>query len=378
MANPDVRRIALAAALGTSMLGTAVTLAGLPPAPLNTYFGSLDAYHLLAAGLGPREAFERARLVDRMDFLTITSPAYSSSLSASAASENARLEGRFVAMSGWRYSSTSDRSYVNVLELSDGPGGNIPLGRYDQFYRSWLPRLTDTTAGRPILQFGQPLDPASDYGVVDMNSLEALRQVSAPYVRTIQIAGGSCTGDRRRASDHVAMQPYLQYLNAGFRLAPTANPQNSLLTDGPDTDCRTAVLSRRLTKMDILDGIRQRRVYASEDRNLKVVFSINGQPMGSIVTMAAGTPLRIELIVSDPDEAGATYWFSLRRDTPGGELEAARELYGTDFTGDGTVVFAQFTHGASDEYFLARIVQESTDGTDSVWTAPIWLVSPPR
>lgn len=95
--------------------------------------------------------------------------------------------------------------------------------------------------------------------------------------------------------------------------------------------------------------------------------------MGSVVPLTEGTPLRIELTFSDPDEPRAHYWLSLRRDVPGGELDAARELSGTDFRGDGRVVFTQFRRTSADEYFLARIAQESGDGADSVWTAPIWL-----
>jgi hypothetical protein len=167
----------------------------------------------------------------------------------------------------------------------------------------------------------------------------------------------------------------LEYLNAGFRVAPTADWVPPLWR-GTRVDRRTAVLAPRLTKRDLLDAIRARRVYASDDPNLKVSFSINGHAMGSVVPLPSGAPLRIQLTFSDRDEPGTSYWLSLRRDTPGDELEATRELSGTDFRGDGTVVFTQFRHTTGEEYFLAHVVQESATGSDHVWTAPIWIVPP--
>jgi hypothetical protein len=72
------------------------------------------------------------------------------------------------------------------------------------------------------------------------------------------------------------------------------------------------------------------------------------------------------------------HWLSLRRDVPGGALDASRELFGTDYSGDGRVVFTQFSRSNRDEYFLLRILQEGNQGIDSVWTAPIWLTTSPK
>jgi hypothetical protein len=133
-------------------------------------------------------------------------------------------------------------------------------------------------------------------------------------------------------------------------------------------------VAQLLTKRDVLDSIRARRVYATDDRHLRVTFAINEYPMGSIASVPSGTPLRIELTFSNPEEPHASYWISLRRDTPGGALEAVQELAGTDFAGNGRVVFTQFSRSKGEEYFLAHIVQRSGTRTDHVWTAPIWLI----
>jgi hypothetical protein len=375
MARARLRFLLTAAA---ALAATASPDALFERASMNVYFGSLAGYGVDTRESGrSRQEFERARIVQGMDFLAMTSPTDAASVSAIAASLNTRLAGRFVAMYGWQYGATSHGSHVNVLEPSELRTEHaVPDSRYDLFYRSWLPQQMDTTGSLPIVQFAEPGDPDVDYGRRDVESLEGLRAITAPYVRTIQIARASYREANRGSASETRWRPYLNYLNAGFRVAPTADwdppPRR-----GTSVDQRTAVLAPRLSKLDLLDAIRARRVYASDDPNLKVSFSINQHPMGSVVPMPSGTPLRIELTFSDRDEPGASYWLSLRRDTPGGELEAASELSGTDFRGDGTVVFTQFRHTTGEEHFLAHVVQEGANGVDHVWTAPIWIV-PPR
>jgi hypothetical protein len=136
---------------------------------------------------------------------------------------------------------------------------------------------------------------------------------------------------------------------------------------------RTAVLAPALTKSAILEGIRLRRVYATQDKNLQIWFSINGKPLGSIIPVPANTPLQIKVTIDDKDEPNAKYRVSLRRDAVGGELEAEDELAGLDRIGNGEVVFDQFQHTTADEYFLVQVVQTGGDGADISWTAPIWV-----
>ena len=170
---------------------------------------------------------------------------------------------------------------------------------------------------------------------------------------------------------------YLQYVNAGFRLAPGAvHACTAAALQRCDAESsRTVVLARSLNKLAIVDAVTNRRVYASTDKNLGVRFSINGYPLGSVTPMTAGTPLRIEVRLSDPDEPSASYWVSLHHDEVGGPVEADRELSGTDLKGNGTIVFTQFRRGAHDEYFLLEVTQGAGAHEDVVWTAPIWLVS---
>lgn len=376
-----------------------------PPAvPLNAYFGNLHSHTAYSDGTGtPRQAYEHARAQGRLDFLAITehnhsnagstghdpdnlnlaldhslyNGAQASSLMSTAFSLNTQFANQFVALHGQEYSTNSEGNHVNVFDIGEVIDEDVvPNKRYDLFYQ-WITSRLDTTGRVPIVQLNHPKSLNEDYGVLNFGTIAATLAAARPFVRTMQIINGPHDAE---TSGHrvntIKSRTYLNYLDAGFRIAPTADQDNHFITHGTATDHRTVVLAPALTKRDILDGLRQRRVYASQDRNLRVHFTINGHPLGSVVALAPNTPIRVEVQLADPNEPAANYRVSLRRDEVGGEVEADREFAGSDRSGDGSVVFDQFAHGVSDEYFLVQVVQIGSDGADTAWTAPIWLVAP--
>jgi hypothetical protein len=393
-------------AVGVTALLLGVLQAASPvaqPGALNVFFGNLHSHTAYSDGTGtPQQAYTHARTQGDLDFLLISEHNHrnagstgndpqnlnmaldhtlyngpqAASLIQTANRFNQQFGNQFVALYGQEYSTNSDGNHVNVFEIGEVIDEDVvPNKRFDVFYQ-WLVSHPDS-AGRPaIVQFNHPKSFNQDYGVLNFGSIDALLPTAAPHVRTIQIINGphDATGPGNRINT-VKSRSYLQYLNAGFRLAPTADQDNHFITHGTATDHRTAVLAPSLTKANILDGIRQRRVYASQDKNLRIFFTINANPLGSVVQLSQGTPLDIRVRLEDPDEAGALYRVSLRRDVVGGELEADAELANKDLTGNGTATFDQFKHTPEDEYFLVQVVQQGSDGADQAWTAPIWIVA---
>jgi hypothetical protein len=137
------------------------------------------------------------------------------------------------------------------------------------------------------------------------------------------------------------------------------------------------VLAPALTKADILEALRNRRVYATQDRNLRIVSRVHGELMGSRITGAAlpgvGTPVRIEVELDDDDEPFAIYSIQVFSDTIGGE-EAQEAGQPDSLTGDGTVTMeVPYLGGA--QYIYLRITQTDDDHeiSDLAWTAPVWL-----
>lgn len=131
---------------------------------------------------------------------------------------------------------------------------------------------------------------------------------------------------------------FRRYLNLGLHAAPTADQDNHKRNWGDATDARTAVLAPALTKAALLTAMRQRRVYATEDRNLRLVYRVNGQLLGSRIlgagVPAAGTALTVSLAITDDNEPNAGYTVEVFSDQIGGN-DVASIVRTQSVTGNG-------------------------------------------
>lgn len=51
----------------------------------------------------------------------------------------------------------------------------------------------------------------------------------------------------------------------------------------------------------LYNAMRANRTFATEDSNMRVQFTINDKPMGSVLTVTAGAKLRIAVAIEDAD-----------------------------------------------------------------------------
>lgn len=75
-----------------------------------------------------------------------------------------------------------------------------------------------------------------------------------------------------------------------------------------------------LTEADLLDALRQRHFYASDDWNAEATFTVNNQLMGSVFTGPGAAA--IQLSASDPDNEAAGTTLTLMRGVPGSGTRA--------------------------------------------------------
>ena len=66
-------------------------------------------------------------------------------------------------------------------------------------------------------------------------------------------------------------------------MAPTNNQDNHKGNWGDSNTARSVVLASGLTEEGIYDAIRNYRVYATEDNDLSILYSLNDNAMGSIL-----------------------------------------------------------------------------------------------
>jgi hypothetical protein len=76
-------------------------------------------------------------------------------------------------------------------------------------------------------------------------------------------------------------QYYQMALDKGWHVAPSNNQDNHKGNWMYANDARTVVLAHELTREAIYAAIRERRVYATEDKDLRVNYHVNGAVMGS-------------------------------------------------------------------------------------------------
>lgn len=378
------------------------------------FFGGLHAHTSYSDGLGtPADAFGRARDQGKMDFLAVTEHNHKEAdgsgerkdgilialqpdlyngtdpASLMSAARTFTADDRFVAIAGQEFSTISSGNHANVFDV--GEVIDVDNGDYASLYDSWLPAHPDSLGAPPLVQFNHPdfkadiqnastkvKERENDYGFDDYNkdfgellkhadkNVSLIEMVSGPALTKLGTDLPIKSGNRHE-------KDYWFYLNQGFHLAPTANQDNHFINWGTITRARTAVLANRLTKVDLLRALKARHVYATEDDNLQVRFTVNGQQMGSVIRTPQPQDLTIEVEIADPDEPAAQYKVELYRDEVGGEMiEGAAEE--SELEGDGTVSFTGQRFESGNVFYFVKVFQEGSNGREELaWTAPVWI-----
>jgi len=159
--------------------------------------------------------------------------------------------------------------------------------------------------------------------------------------------------------------PYFQTLLAkGYHAGITIDHDNHNTTFLRTAQSRLVVLAPALTKADIMDALRQRHFYASDDWNAEVTFTLNSQPMGSIY--ADQTPASMSVSVSDADNEAVSS-VQVLRGVPGSGAKPV--VVATAAAGATALSYIDPQAVNTTAYYYAVVAQ--ADG-DSIVTSPIW------
>lgn len=383
------------------------------------YFGNLHAHTAYSDGiLNPREAY-RTAIGNGLDFMAVTEHNHSAAGGSDGIyltperyedlKKNARefsQPGKFAALYGQEFSTISSGNHVNVFNAATII--DVDNGDFKTLYEKWLPAhkevafvqmnhpnykrdmgLAEKKAQPAILMsddadhkqsearllpFGVlKSDLFNDYGYDDYNrNFQALAAAANPWVRSIEILNGPGTNPKPIAKAEAYMEEdYLFYLNQGFKLAPTADQDNHFAHWGSLHPGRTGVLASELTPDGIYEALRARRVFASEDQNMAVFFTANGQYMGSELPPTG--ELKLEVQITDKDEPQARYLVQIFADVPGQgtALPIAQENLNP---GQSQFSFVWRPEPGMENYAFVKVTQTNADGSfDDLWTAPVWV-----
>jgi hypothetical protein len=375
-----------------------VLIASLQAQTPSVYFGNLHSHTSYSDGSGtPQEAYAHARSVAHLDFLAVTEHNHASAQSKIAAdhslyngsrpdslisaAKKATKEGQFIALYGQEYSSIGSGNHANVLEVGEViDEQEVPSGRWDKLFDVWLPAHLDSQNQPAIVLLNHPAQSSSpnskEYGLDDYPTVTKWREAVERQTRLINIVNGPSHEGNKPGTP--SENEFRRYLNLGLHVAPTADQDNHRTNWGSAADTRTGVVAVALTRANILTALRNRNVYATEDKNLRIIAKVNGELMGKRFqgnqVPQVGRELAISLAIEDDDEPSAHYTIEVFGDHVGGPDEAHFSTR-VAVSGDGTYPVPGVKYSGGDEYFFIRVTQtdEDEEEKDRAWLAPVWF-----
>ena len=337
------------------------------------YFGQLHAHTNISDGAGSvEEAFEHASQVDNLDFLAVTDHSNSfdnegnsqvdlgadlTGISSEWAQGHAAAEEvtdeDFVGLYGFEMTWSDGFGHINTFNT---PGfesrSNSEFGNKSgstEGYQNYYKKLVEV--GSSLSQFNHPGTTFGDFQDFAFYDPQVDQRITLIEVGNGEGAIGS-------SGYFPSYEYYTRALDKGWHVAPTNNQDNHKGNWGDSNTARSVVLASGLTEEGIYDAIRNYRVYATEDNDLSILYSLNGNAMGSILNKQ--DTVEITAKISDPTDSGD---MKVEVIVNGGLVLDSQTL--TD--GKGTVTFTFDSNDYS--YYYLRVTQ--ADQNIAV-TAPVW------
>jgi hypothetical protein len=171
---------------------------------------------------------------------------------------------------------------------------------------------------------------------------------------TLEVGNGAGSYPRY----HTFEEGWIRALASGWEVGPANNSDTESANWGADTPHRTGLVAPTLTEVDLLDAMRARRVFATEDSNLALTLRSGDAWMGSVIPQAATITFTVNALDLDPVSEPITLTLYDRT------LPVASSAYPTPPAEWSVSLPAQPGH-----FYWARAIQ--ADG-DVAQTAPLW------
>ncbi len=180
--------------------------------------------------------------------------------------------------------------------------------------------------------------------------------------RMYMVEVGNGEGQIGAGGYYPSYEQYIMALDKGWHLAPTNNQDNHKGKWGNANDARDVILTDSFTEEGIYAAIRALRMYATEDKNLELTYTVNGLMMGSSITEVPDK-LNIEVTVNDPDASDSI-----------AKVEVVANSGKVAYTWDNAAQLKSgklsVTLDPSYSYYFIRVTQK--DG-DLAVTSPVWV-----
>jgi hypothetical protein len=284
----------------------------------------------------------------------------------------------FIALYGMEWGVISNGGHVlvysdgmdNLWGWETGSGGWGVTDNYDVFItksdytgaNGLFKTVNDNSVTNTFATLAHPN--TSDFG--NLYNI-AFNAVADAAVTGVAVESGPAFSTNTTYTDPASSLSYLSYyqklLSKGYHLAPTIDHDNHNTTFGRTTYSRSAVVAPSLSKTEIIKGYRNMHVYATQDCDIKVDFTLNTKIMGSTL-VAAGAPV-IAVTITDATTSTSGAIIKLMYGVPGSNINATVINSATGSTL--TYIDNNLANLTSGYYYI-----DITNGSSRVITAPVW------
>ena len=277
---------------------------------------------------------------------------------SSVAAFNEANAGSLVALAGFEMTWSGGPGHINTFNT---PGivsrNNSTLNNKTDYagMRAYYALLSQQEGADSLSQFNHPGNTFGTFGdfafwdpVIDS--------------RMYMVEAGNGEGQIGAGGYYPSYEYYTMALDKGWHLAPTNNQDNHKGRWGNANDARDVILTDDFSEQGIYDALRAMRVYATEDKNLEIGYTVNGMLLGSSLTEVP-EKLNIHVTANDPDASDSI-----------SKVEVIVNSGKTAYTWDDPAVLAtgdlSVTLDPDYSYYYIRVTQG--DG-DLAVTAPVWV-----
>ena len=270
---------------------------------------------------------------------------------------NAENAGSMVAMAGFEMTWSGGPGHINTFNT---PGivsrNNSTLNNKtkDAGLQAYYKLLSQSEGANALSQFNHPGTTFGNF--IDFGYWDAVIDT-----RMYMVEVGNGEGQIGAGGYYPSYEQYIMALDKGWHVAPTNNQDNHKGRWGNANDARDVVLTDDFTENGIYEAIRNRRMYATEDKNLELDYTVNGNMMGSIIDVPE--KLSFEVSFNDPDRTDSIAKVEL-------VANSGKVAYTWDNAADLAKGSVSVTLDPEYTYYFVRVTEG--DG-DLAVTAPVWV-----
>ena len=353
-----------------------------PPTTYNVYAGNTHSHSNYTSSHGdqvtnndptlngrPIEHFTRAKTAGTYDFYVVTDHSQEVDLDPTSATNAAWVDTKadateatvstFVGLAGFEHSENNGPNgtgHINVINSNtylDALESGIDL----PYLYNWLKTVAPNGSGLPVVaSFNHP-------GSGQYNNWAYRDAQITDIITMLEVIN---------SNDNIHEVGFQEALSAGWKVSPVCGNDNHGFWGITNHTSRTFVLATARTKAAILDAMKNRRTYASLEKNINCSYTCNGAIMGS--TLSSPSTFNFAIAVSDPDAADTITKIEIMKNSGTGAVVAASATFNsTSVTWNPTITDTTST------YFYVRVYNATGGDAGSAnsanpvaWLAPIW------